>query len=187
MDASSVSPTPVCRHSPVHETQDTDTVSVQDTVCEMCGAVADDPIMMIRCHAANLHAALGLVSSPVQRNPLWRPNHSIQAFQEAIFQKACSIAGISYTGHAVVKSFLGNQAEYYGGILARLGDSKCRDITDALKQMFVARQPVPGSWVAWSLDIKAANHNPIGEIFIIRTGSVVDPLAELQADGAFMP
>ena len=158
-----------------------------DTVCEMCGAVADDPTMMIRCHAANLHTALGLVSSPVQRNPLWGPNDSVRAFQEAIFQKACGIAGISCTRHAVVKSFLGNQTEYYGGILARLSDSNCRDISDALKQMFVARQPVRGSWAAWSLDIKAANHNPIGEIFIIRTGSVVEPLAELEADGAFMP
>ena len=135
MDASSVSPTPppkrVCLHSPVvHETGVT-----TDTVCEMCGAVADDPTMMIRCHAANLHTALGLVSSPVQRNPLWGPNDSVGAFQEAIFQKACGIAGISYTRHAVVKSFLGNQTEYYGGILARLSDSKCRNISDALKHV----------------------------------------------------
>lgn len=138
------------------------------------------------CHQLQLAAVHAAKEHPEVQS-LGYASYNLEIFSlftKTVFQEACRLAGISYSKHALVKGYQGNQDVYFGGLLHRLSEGKCGDIINGLRQMFVSMPPVPGSWAQWSATVKTMGLNPLGEIFIARSGGVVQPLAVLYTDGA---
>ena len=95
------------------------------------------------------------------------------------------MAGITFERHALISGYLAQVPQYANGVLQKMTAINCASVEQALVEMFTVVNPVVGTWSFWSTQVQRANHNPLGEIYLVRSGSLVSVLASLKLRGAY--
>ena len=157
------------------------------TPCFNCDYLPDDPAIIMRSIGERVQRAVRLPSCPFQVANQATPEQCVTLFEEAALKEACRVAGISFDNHALVTGYIAQAPQYMNGVLHHLSENKCAAVAQALALMFTAMNPVVNTWGFWSSQIQGANDNPLGEIMVVRSGSLVEVLASLRLRGAFAP
>ena len=172
-------------HEPSKRKRENSAKAESPTPCVYCGYLPDDPAIIMRSIGEKVQRAVRLASCPFQVANQATPEQCVEVFEEATLKEACRVAGISFDNHALVAGYIAQSPQYKNGVLHHLSDNRCAAVQQALQLMFTAVKPAVNTWVFWSSQIQGANDNPLGEILVVRSGSLVEVLAALRLRGAY--
>ena len=150
----------------------------------MLGHSAHLTAIIMRSIGERVQRAVRLLSCPFQVANQATPEQCVDLFEEATLKEACRLAGLSFATYALVTGYDAQTPLYMNGVLHHLSEVKCSAVTQALQQMFTMQNPVVNTWGFWSAQIQGANDNSLGEIMIVRGGSLVEILSALHSRGA---